>query len=94
MNKTTQVPALLTLSRVAAVLGVSIPTIYRMAERHELPLSPFGGRMRVITREFEKLVGRDLTVADFPTPSTATQVAETDMPSNAESVSHGQRGAA
>jgi excisionase family DNA binding protein len=42
-------PALLTVSKAAALLGVSRASAYRYAAAGELPTRRFGGRMYVVT---------------------------------------------
>ena len=42
-------PALLTVSKAAAILGISRASAYRYAAAGELPTRRFGGRMYVVT---------------------------------------------
>ena len=42
-------PALLTVSKAAALLGISRASAYRYAAAGELPTRRFGGRMYVVT---------------------------------------------
>ena len=44
-----RLPALLTVSRTAALLGVSRASAYRYAAAGDLPTRRFGGRMYVVT---------------------------------------------
>ena len=44
-----RLPALLTVSKAAALLGISRASAYRYAAAGELPTRRFGGRMYVIT---------------------------------------------
>jgi excisionase family DNA binding protein len=63
---TALVPALLTVAQTASILGVSVPAVYRMVERRDLPLAMLsGGYRRIAAATVERLIGRRLTTEDF-----------------------------
>jgi predicted site-specific integrase-resolvase len=49
-------PALLTITRAAAILGLSRATAYRYAATGDLPTKRLGGRMYVITAKIRPLL--------------------------------------
>jgi hypothetical protein len=53
---TTDLPALLTVPRAAAILGISRASAYRYAAAGELPIKRFGGRVYVITAKIRPLI--------------------------------------
>jgi excisionase family DNA binding protein len=52
----TPLPALLTITRAATILGLSRATAYRYAAAGELPTKRLGGRMYVITARIRPLI--------------------------------------
>jgi predicted DNA-binding transcriptional regulator AlpA len=50
-------PALLTVPRAAALLGISRASAYRYAATGELPIRRLGGRIYVITTKLRELIG-------------------------------------
>ncbi len=52
----TPLPALLTITRAAAILGLSRATAYRYAAAGELPTKRLGGRMYVVTAKLLPLI--------------------------------------
>jgi excisionase family DNA binding protein len=55
-NVSTPLPALLTITRAATILGLSRATAYRYAAAGELPTKRLGGRMYVITAKIRPLI--------------------------------------
>lgn len=56
---TERLPALLTVTRAAELLGISRASAYRYAASGELPVRRLGGRVYVITSRLLAMVGRD-----------------------------------
>jgi len=55
------VPPLLSVAVAGTLMGVSLPTAYRLAEAQTLPLLPTKGRQRVVTARFEQMLGIKIT---------------------------------
>jgi len=53
---TDNLPALLSIPRAAALLGLSRASAYRYAAAGELPVKRFGGRVYVITAKIRSLL--------------------------------------
>ncbi len=56
MSTHASLPALLTITRAAAILGLSRATAYRYAAAGELPTKRLGGRMYVVTAKLLPLI--------------------------------------
>ncbi|KLL11609.1 hypothetical protein BL254_13450 [Protofrankia sp. BMG5.30] len=50
-------PALISVARAAAILGLSRATAYRLAEAGELPVERMGGRVYIVTDRLRGAVG-------------------------------------
>ena len=61
MAEETIVPLTLPVPLAGALLGVSRPTAYRLAETGGLPLLPVGGRKKVLTSALEKMLGQPIS---------------------------------
>ena len=84
-------PALLDLRRVAKILPLSVPAVYRAVERGDFPLAPISGRARVVTSWLEGMIGREITQADFADLIPETHEAPVkDTASTTEAVSNEQ----
>lgn len=57
-QKAEELPALLPIPRVAALLGISRASAYRYAAAGELPVRRLGGRVYVITARLLAMVDR------------------------------------
>jgi predicted DNA-binding transcriptional regulator AlpA len=53
-----ELPALLTIPRAAALLGISRASAYRYAASGDLPVRRLGGRVYVVTARLLAMVGR------------------------------------
>jgi hypothetical protein len=53
---TTDLPALLTVPRAAAILGLSRASAYRYAASGDLPIKRLGGRVYIITAKIRPLL--------------------------------------
>jgi predicted DNA-binding transcriptional regulator AlpA len=58
MQKIEELPALLTVPRAAALLGISRASAYRYAASGDLPVRRLGGRVYVVTARLLTMVGR------------------------------------
>lgn len=56
MSTSTALPALLTITHAASILGLTRATAYRYAAAGELPIKRLGGRMYVITAKIRPLI--------------------------------------
>ena len=70
-------PVLISVPVAGLLAGLSLPTAYRLAPTW--PVARMGGRRRIVTSEFERLVGRVFTAEEIATAAVQAKAISREL---------------